>query len=129
MAFDSHCSTVKFDDLLNYREAQSHAALARLLICFQFVEDLVQPVSINAGAGILNPTLHDATHIWESGANDDLSIRCEFDRIGDEVLEYLAQQPRIGKDRHVGRNFIYQSRVRVVGNRIQVLNYALCQRP
>jgi hypothetical protein len=45
-----------------------------LLVCFQFVENLVQPVSINAGTGITNPTLHDAIPVWELRADDDLAI-------------------------------------------------------
>src|ERR1041384_6630580 len=107
---------MKFDNLLNYCQTQSHPTFVWLSICLQFVENLVQPFTLNAGAGVLNPTLHDVTYL--TCANRDLSIRRELDRVGNQILKDLAQQTSIGKDRHIGGNVIYYSGVYIARDRI-----------
>src|SRR5277367_5696889 len=101
---DPDMPSVRFDDALDDRETETHPVAHALPRLPEPIEQVLAALGVEPGASIRDPELDGPTLRRRGSEGDAPTRRCEVDRIGDEVREYLlesvAVDPNSGKLLH-----------------------------
>jgi hypothetical protein len=127
-AFDGDFAAVRFDEGFHDGEPKPQAALF-LRASLQFVENLFEMFFRESGAVVTHLALDETVIPNLHRLDQDLSARCEFDGVCDQVLKNAPQETRVCIDDQTMRDFIDELGAARSSDGTKIMDEPFDQRP
>ena len=116
------------DECLHDGQPQAGSA-AGLGVGFALVENLFEKLGGNARAVVTDPAFDDPLRCEFSSTGDNLAAGRVPDGVGNQVLKHPPQDAGVGEEHQVIGYLVAHLRVGSPGNRVQIVQQRLDERP